>query len=233
MKNKFKKEIVFTNIFGYDTYPPKPAKDEIPKWYKNTLPYIGDGKKILNKNQTPGTIKKCMPIFDAITCGYILYTQADVYVSQKDGKPYYNWSSQDAVNFHPSIQLLEYPKKITESVPKWNNPYIIKTPIGYSSLFVPPMHSPNNIFTILEGLVDTDTFTAPVELPFTLNDDNWEGLIPAGTPMAQVIPIKRDMWEHKFGSDNEIKEKDLVQAKIRSLFVNKYKTFFWHKKQYN
>ena len=50
--------------------------------------------------------------------------------------------------------------------------------------------------------------------------------------MAQVIPIKRESWEHKIGSFKEIKEASLVNSKLATLFFNSYKRQFWSRKEY-
>ena len=202
-------------MLGLDFFPPKPAVKEVPEWYKNTPEYIGEqGKKIIN-NSTPHTIKKCIPVFDAITSGYILYTQVDIQVSRADDLPFYTWSDQSAISFHPIEQAPLHPARNEAPYPKWMNPYAIATPPGYSVLFTQPMHR-ESVFTILDGIVDTDNYNVPVNFPFVLNDVKWEGIIPAGTPMAQLIPFKRESWEHNLGSD-----KDLIELN---------KTFIQHSK---
>lgn len=226
------KKIIFTNVLGLDFFPPKPAVKEVPEWYKNTPEYRNDqSKKITEPNQTTHTIKKCIPVFDSITAGYILYTQVDVQVSQESNFPYYIWAGQDAVSFHPVDQAPLHPARNEAPYPKWMNPYAITTPPGYSVLFTAPMHR-KSVFTILDGIVDTDTYKAPVNFPFVLNDVKWEGIIPAGTPMAQVIPFKRESWEHKIGSDKERIEQSLVTSKLKTLFFNSYKRQFWSRKEY-
>ena len=205
----------------------------MPEWYKNTPEYVNEqGRKILDGGATTHTIKKCIPVFDAMTSGYILYTQVDVQVTQVDGLPYYNWAGQGAISFHPIEQAPIHPMKKDAAYPKWVNSYAIKTPPGYSTLFLPPMHNPNKIFTVLEGFVDTDTYKAPVNFPFVLNDVKWEGIIDAGTPMVQVIPIKRDSWKHKIGLEKEIREQGKVSDKLKTLFFNSYKRQFWARKEY-
>lgn len=227
------KNIIFTNVLGIDFFPPVPSSKNIPDWYKNTESYIGTNKKeILPGSQTPHTIKKCIPVLDAMTAGYIMFTQVDVYVKQMDDGPYFSWSSQDAINWHPIEQAPLHPAVNGVSFPKWINYYSIKTPKGYSSLFVPPLHNPNGFFNVMPGLVDTDSYTAPVNFPFTMNDPKWEGLIPAGTPMLQVIPIKRDVWEMGFGSEKELTEQNKITAKLRTVFFNSYKRQFWTRKEY-
>ena len=226
------KEITFTNALGLDFFPPKPAVKEVPEWYKNTPEYTGDqSKKVNSAGQTSHTIKKCIPVFDAITAGYILYTQVDVQISVQDNLPFYTWSDQGAISFHPIEQAPLHPTKNEAPYPKWENPYAITTPPGYSVLFTAPMHR-ESVFTILDGIVDTDTYTAPVNFPFVLNDTKWEGIIPAGTPMAQVIPFKRESWEHKIGSYKERIEQEKIRKKLKTLFFNSYKRQFWSRKEY-
>jgi len=227
MKNSFNKKIIFTNgLGGHIFFPPKLASKNIPDWYKKTEAYNEDFPV------PRGTIKKCMPIFDIITSGYILYTQVDVRVSKGlDGNPFYKWPSTDPIDFHPVLQAPLHPANNGAPYPKWINPYGIKTPPGYSSLFIQPSHR-ESLFTIFPGIVDTDTYTAPVHFPFVLNNLSWEGLIPAGTPIAQVIPIKRNSWIHELGSDKDKKEIDMIIDKIKVLFHNNYKNFFWKRKEY-
>jgi hypothetical protein len=226
------KEITFTNRYGFDFFSPQPATKVLPEWYKKQSEYTAGEKKPTESGSTPSTVKKCMPVFDALTSGYILFTPVDVYVSKKDDMPYYQWSGQDAISFHPLAQADNHPAKNGFAYPKWMNPWAIKTPKGYSTLFIPPMHNPNNMFTVLEGVVDTDTYTDPVNFPFVLKDPSWEGMIPAGTPMVQVIPFKRDAWKMKIGGEKEIKENMKLVGKLQTLFFNRYKTYFWSRKEY-
>jgi hypothetical protein len=219
------KNIKFTDISGLNFFPPKPAVKEVPRWYKDTPEYTGNsGKKVFNDGNTTHTVKKCIPVFDAITAGYILYTQVDLQISVQDDLPYYTWSDKGAISFHPIVQAPLHPVMNGAPYPKWNNPYAITTPPGYSTLFVQPFHR--------ESVFNTDTYRSPVLFPFVLNDVKWEGIIPAGTPMAQVIPFKRDSWKHEIGSSEEIKDQDKINKKLKTLFFNSYKRQFWSQKQY-
>lgn len=225
-------KIIFTNVTNSsELYSPIPAQKNIPEWYKNTVSYTGNEKKPTGNATTTATIKRCMPVFDAITAGYIIVSPADVYVSQKDGAPWYEWSSQNLVTFHPIEQAPNHPAQNSFSYPKWNNPWAIKTPIGYSCLFVQPFHRESK-FTILPGIVDTDTYTSPVNFPFVLNNPTWEGLIPAGTPIAQVIPFERKSWSMSIGGEQEINNSIKISNKLQSVFFDRYKNFFWHRKEY-
>ena len=244
MLNKSKeKSIIFTSNFDtLEEFYPTPATLNIPKWYKDLNSYIG-GKKIpTTDGTTRATIKRCMPVFDSITSGYILYTYADIYVSQDEQKcengdiiknPFYSWSFNNVIDFHPIEQAPTHPNRNGHNVsyPKFINPWAIKTPKGYSTLFTQPFHRDLPI-TILPGIVDTDAYYSPVNFPFVLNDVNFEGIIPAGTPMAQLIPFKRDSWKMSFGSEEDFKEQKKITDLIRSNFFDAYKNRFRQKKEY-
>jgi hypothetical protein len=133
------------------------------------------------------------------------------------------------ISFHPIKQAPSHPYMNNHPYPKFINPWAIKTPKGYSSLFIPPVHGSNKYFQILEGIVDTDKYDNPVNFPFVLKDVNFEGLIPAGTPVAQIIPIKRSSWKIEFGDKKDI---DNTYATLKSTFFDGYRKFFWSKKEY-
>lgn len=225
-------DLVFTDTVGVDDkYAPKPATRLLPDWYKNTKEYRWD-ERTIRDGQTPHTIKKCIPVFDAMTAGYIIQTWVDVQITEHDGLPYYQWPGHDAISFHPIEQAENHPTNNGAPYPKWNNPWAIKTPRGYSALFVPPMHHTNNVFTIFPGIVDTDSYSAPVRFPFVLNDPKWTGLIPAGTPIAQVIPLKRDSFKMNIGGAKDIVAYNKTVNRLRSVWFNSYKRQFWNKKEY-
>lgn len=225
-------KITFTDTLGVaDEYAPVPATRVVPGWYKRTPEYVG-GDRIVRDGGTPHTVKKCVPVFDAMTAGYIITTYVDVQVTQRDGMPWYEWPLFDAISFHPIVQAPDHPARNEAPYPKWTNPWAISTPPGTSCLFLPPMHNPNGMFTILPGVVDTDTYRTPVNFPFVLDDVKWEGLIPAGTPLAQVIPFRRDEWQMRLGNDGNRADSDRVTTRLRSVWFNSYKRYFWTRKQY-
>jgi hypothetical protein len=228
-------EIVFTDLVTEgNTFPkPQPAIKVLPEWYKNLQHYFPDNKKIPNLNgSNNGTVKRCMPVFDVMTAGYILFTPVDVYVRTEDSHPVFTWAGYNSIDFHPIEQTVGHPaKKIHEATPKWINPWGIKTPKGYSTLFLPPQHR-DSVFTILSGMVDTDGYTRPVNFPFVLTDPNWEGMIPAGTPMVQVIPFKRQTYKMKLGGKKEFKDAINNQNKMNTVFFDRYKKFWWQRKEY-
>lgn len=225
-------KIIFTNTSVIkEIEQPKPAFDFIPDWYKQMESYLGGKKKPNGNGASTATIKRCMPVFDAITAGYILTLPADVYVSIKDGGQLFEWADLKLIEFHPVEQAPNHPEVKPHAYPKWMNPWAIQTPKGYSTLFVQPFHR-ESVFTILPGIVDTDEYCAPVNFPFVINDPNFEGYIYKGTPIAQVIPFKRDNWKMTFGGNKELEAQFNVKNKIQSKFFDKYKSMFRSPKEY-
>ena len=224
-----------------DEYAPKPSSKYLPDWYKDMDSYVGGEKQPNGMGQTVATIKRCMPVFDAINTGYIIPTPTDIWIKQVNideedstkTQPVYEWPGIEIINFHPVEQAPNYPNNPGHSItyPKWINPWSIKTPPGYSTAFVQPWHR-KSMFTILPGVVDTDQYTSPVNFPFVLNDIKFEGLIPAGTPMAQVIPFKRDSWEMEFGGVEDSERHRINTLMLRSRFFDSYKDIFRQKKEY-
>jgi hypothetical protein len=210
---------------------------------------MGGERKPRSDGQPDSTIKRCMPVFDAITNGYIITTYVDIWVEQEqddfpsehlfpnsttDTHPYFQWPSFKPIEFHIIEQAPTHPDRGSHKVsfPKLMNPWGIKTPPGYSCLFVPPLHR-DSLFTILPGVVDTDEYNLPVNFPFMLkNADSFRGLIPAGTPMAQVIPFKRDEWKMNLGNEEDLKNIEKKFKSVRTTFYDGYKTKFRKKKEY-
>jgi hypothetical protein len=227
LKRNRTKEIIFTNTIGVaNEYVPKSSISFIPDWYKKM-------EASFPKKRTPDslpTIKKCIPVLDSITAGYIIVSPCDVYVSTKDGEPNYNSAIANLIQFHPRKQAHLHPNVNDFQFPKWINPWAIRTPKGYSCLFKPPAHNPNPWFEILEGIVDTDNYFAPVNFPFVLKNPTEEFMIPAGTPIAQVIPFKRENWKLNISDNTEPVNE--ISKKLNSKFFDRYKHMFWAKKEY-
>lgn len=224
--------IVFTNTSGISGLEQvQPASKVIPNWYKNMESYIGGDKKPSGDAGSTATVKRCMPVFDAIAAGYIITSPADVYVSIKNGEQFFEWSSLGLISFHPIAQAPEHPLRKPHAYPKWNNPWAIKTPKGYSTMFIQPMHR-ESVFTILPGIVDTDEYYSPINFPFVINNPEFEGLIPKGTPIAQVIPFKREEWTMQFGGQKEYEEQIKITNKLQTKFFDRYKSMFRANKEY-
>jgi len=230
---------------------PIPTKLNIPDWYKNLQ------HSILDK-----TAKGCMPFLDTLTAGYLLKMPQDFYVQHNiEVKNEKNQLTKDSfqtfglnyvheilhekslnlnskVEAHATIQLngsplVEKNKKLPFH--KILNPWRIKTPKGYSCLFVPPLNNTDDRFSIIPGIVDTDSYDREINFPITINGDKYpklESVIKKGTPYVQIIPFKRDNWKM---SIKKTKEKELIYKKLfyGLSLINIYKNKYWQKKTWN
>ena len=231
------KEIIFTDISTKGILPeyfPKPVKKSMPEWYLNLKSHVNNDKPIY-KGFGNFTIKRCMPVLDVLTTGYYIYAFQDIYVEQtpegpaivvKD--PFVGWDihNRDQLEGHPMIGNYD-------AIPKFLNPWAIRTPQGYSCLFINPVHHANPYFDILEGIVDTDNFLIQINFPLVLRDRNFEGVIPAGTPIVQVIPFKRNEWKMKIGNKDDHDKVEYHRKQWAVKLYESYKKNWWNKKSFN
>ena len=217
-----------------DIYEPKPASKFLPDWYKSAASYFNNEKKP-KLGHPYATIKRCVPVFDSMTAGYIITLDRDLYCEQLEDGPYFHWRSEadvspEIITNHTEYQVQGHPDNNLGYQLKLNNPWIIKTDPGYSCMVLPPMHR-DNLLIILPGVVDTDKYYERIDLPFNLKDKNFEGMIEAGTPIAQVIPFKRESYAMKVVSLD--KKKSYINKKtIASKIFDAYRSLYWARKDY-
>lgn len=172
---------------------PKPqlARRTTPDWYKQ-MPMenpTGEGPDDL-------TVKHCMPFIDALTLGFVIPLQADIVV--KGGEFAWDWPhTESPLGFHYPTQAPGVPFVDPDQVVvKAHNFWAIHTEPGYATLFTHPFNRHDLPFRTLSGLVDTDGFDSlPVHFPMVWIDPGFEGTLPAGTPVAQCIPVERTRLE--------------------------------------
>lgn len=216
-------------------YNPGPASKFIPEWYKNAKSYLNDEKKPSNKEPF-STIKKCVPVFDAITAGYIIVLGQDMYVEQTEAGPYFHWRAEggdqkdDVLTQHNHFQVQGHPENNLGHQLKIENPWLIKTEPGYSCMILPPLHRDNQI-VILSAIVDTDTYYEKINLPFNLKDKFFEGMIEAGTPIAQIIPFKRESYKMEM-TPLDKRRSFINQRTVASKLFDAYRNLYWSRKEY-
>lgn len=249
----FDKEIEFSaheDYFALKEDQPIPIKLNIPEWYKK-----------LEHTLQCKTVKGCMPFLDTLTSGYVLKMPQDFHarhnVDNKNEKGEIFKDSYQTFGLHDASQLLHaksinlnsgfdiHPIKQIEGSPmvdknknlpfyKILNPWKIKTPKGYSCLFVPPLNNSDDRFSIIPGIVDTDVFPNEINFPIVINGDKYpvlETTIKKGTPYVQIIPFKRDSWKMLLKSR---KQKEIQNSRIfyGLKILNIYKDKYWNKKSW-
>ena len=76
----------------------------------------------------------------------------------------------------------------------WWADWAVELPDGYSALYTHPLNRFELPFLTTSGVVDNDKVHLPGTMPFFLLK-GVRGILPAGTPYAQIIPFKREHWE--------------------------------------
>lgn len=171
---------------------PVPAYKMMPDWFKKIPTSISARDQMGAKAMTA---KKCIPMLDVMSMGFIIPLFADVNIrTNKDGSLIEaGHNPLDAViNFHDMQQL---GGKTSPSFPgpaiKFINKWVIKTAPGYSTMFIPPLNVIEPRFTCFSGLVDTDKYPKEVNFPGIWHIKDHDDILPAGTPLVTCIPIKR------------------------------------------
>jgi hypothetical protein len=230
-------KIIFTDVQNANGVleKPKPAKDYIPEWYKKSKSYNNeDNKKMPSLEGIPAsTVKRCMPVFDMMTAGYIMETPYDIYVHKIGTEPYFQWGANDALVFQEMGQFQKHPyaKDINYAV-RILIPWSIKTPKGWSIMVIEPQHHEPSPIEVVSGIIDTDDYSIPFNMFLKLRDPNFEGMIPAGTPFLQIIPFKREKWTSKLGGEKERNKYASDLQKFTRVFFDRYKKFWWVRKEY-
>lgn len=181
---------------------PEPAKNIIPKWYKD-LPRLAYGQKYqINDDGSDNLgLKACVPFYDAITAGYIIKLHCDVHVSRNEfNEIIIQWKSLgQPIVARPESVAIQLPRinGFTNFKYAWEILYHYILPKGYSALVTQPLNRFDLPFITTSGIVDADHGMGPGAVPFALRED-FVGVIKAGTPIMQVIPFKRKRWTTKF-----------------------------------
>lgn len=211
-----------------------PAKKYIPKWYKDAEAY-GYGNVEIENNFPNKNFKNCVPFFDSLSSGYIMELWCDINVSlNDDGNHYFTWGDGDPeplVSRAGDIDRIPTPIGYHKQEYVWKIPYCIKTPKGYSIIMCHPFNRYELPFLTLGGIIDAESTIGKGNLPFYIKKD-FQGVIKKGTPIAQLIPFKRENWKIEKDASIFIEGSNNTK-KSKNSFFDYYKKNLWHKKSYD
>jgi len=176
---------------------PEPARSVrfAPEWFRNLPREMG----MNYPNGLPAlTAKGCLPMTDAFALGFTIPLPFEVRFTVPADPMLIRFSWAEGLPFAPIEQ--HHPAQLGAPAPpfgrtrplKFTNPWRIKVPEGYSLLFVHPLNRPDLPYTCFSGLVDGDRFATTVNFPFFWTGEPGDYVLPAGAPIAQVIPLRRD-----------------------------------------
>ena len=215
---------------------PKPSKKFIPDWFRDMPPTL----PTVDNAGITGTAKMCMPFLDALVSGYTQELICDIeikYNGNENGKDIiqYNWAGpirpfSTRFEEKQSPQFFPHFEGYYNAEFHWKTQWEPKTPPGYSTFYYHPSNRFDLPFQTFNGIIDTDKWSLSGPLPFLIKK-GFEGIIPAGTPIYQMIFIKRDDWESMPSPyDEKFQKSHLYNAK--NVFKEGYKKKYWSKKNY-
>jgi hypothetical protein len=201
---------------------PSPTQSVIPDWYKDAdrfakmpngeyykapkevCPFPKEGT-VDDYGKIP-TWKACPAIMDAFSTGYVFKTPCDLVFFKNDqgiiNVKIEDSKYQDFCTQRPPMPQFEHPMGYYKYHFAWSADWGLELPEGYSALFMTPMNRFDLPFLNTTGVVDSDKVHLLGSFPFFIAD-GWEGTIPAGTPYLQVLPFKRENWEHEIDILNQ------------------------------
>lgn len=224
-----------------DIFPePELASKNVPNWYREQPSLINNDDSTYNTGHLHLTVKKCQAFFDSMAAGYILKLPTDLYIDTTDGKLEFVIPAEmqehygQLIAHHSTEQVSHYPidhniyvNHVLRIHPTW----MVQTPEGYSTLYVNPIHQPPLPIKIVEAIIDTDKFWSDGHISFFVHK-NFKGVLKQGTPIMQVIPIKRDEWTMELDKTFDPNKTIAQRKSVRSTFQNGYRMKFWQKKVY-
>lgn len=241
--SEFNPSLIFNNV----THP-SPAYKEIPKWFKN-IPRYQNNEKEMIVDKSVGyhnlTVRHCMPFIDSLTAGYFLTTFTDIFIRRENGLPIISYGDLDLVNKlgMPPIQFQQHFQSHIQPLPgydnflcAWSVYWRIKTPKNTSCIFLQPLNRTDLPFFTLSGITDTDSWNGSDVLNFAFQKD-FEGVIPKGTPYAQIVPFERKEWNLEILEnidESKAAERQLVsKSRMDDIKSGYYRDNLWETKRYN
>lgn len=202
-----------------------PTKQCIPDWYKQIPTKDNNGEDL--------TVKHCVPFIDAFQTGYVILSSQDFKVENKE----IFWKINDQeklvwVNLRKSPSHLPAPQGYENLPFTWVLPFSIKLPKGYSAIVTHPLNRFDLPFITTSAVVDYDSGIHNGQFPFFLKED-FEGIIPAGTPLCQIIPFERKKWTRSFTPELEKLKAKFYFLRNRVYSNGFYKKTMWEKKHYD
>jgi hypothetical protein len=180
---------------------PTPISKSMPQWYKEADRFakMPDGEYWIgpDKGKVP-TWKACPAILDILTTGYSLVTPCDIefflddagQIDVKIEDPMY----KDFATRRTPMPQFRHPEGYYNYHFAWMPDWAVKVPDGYSVLYVSPFNRYDLPVMTVSGIIDNDKVNLPGSFPFFVQQ-GWTGVLPAGTPYAQLLPFLREDWK--------------------------------------
>lgn len=230
---------------------PQPGSQFVPDWYREGEKFINkeDGSlDIPNVELRIAGMKSCAPFLDSIISGYIFSLSYSIEILKNNGTDpiEYRYVEKNELGEYVEIGNVglmdERDGMIGHTIPRpaghshnhmvWTPLWGWETPRGWSTLVTHPLNRFDLPFTIMSGIMESDKFVGAGNVPFFMKKD-FVGIIEKGTPLFQVIPIKRAKWLGYVKRKVHDQIGQLVANKARDVPWGYYRDKMWEKKVYD
>ena len=218
-----------------EMFPVLPASKVIPEWYKE-MPIEIPEIEPYTKPHTP-SIKRCMPVLDYMTTGYVIRATYEVNIKQYIDEKFFagfDFKCRHTDNYigkHPWHQAqfkAEDGKK--HHYLKINQPWHITTPSGYSCMLFDPYYRFRKEYSIFPGVVDTDKHNEPIGLVGIIKEANFS--IKPGDPLVVVFPFKREDWKMTLTERTDEWERSSYKYRLSTYWAGIYQRLMHTKKSF-
>lgn len=177
--------------------PPAPAANFFPRWIQRLNSHYHRQSEFQTyppelKLRSNATVKVCPGVNDYLRTGYVLPLWSDFAITFK-GAQGFSWECPNPefkINTHPREQYETMPNRGFPTELKFESPWYIRTPPGYSCRMLPCYYHFEHLWDALPGLVHTDqNYSTHINTIFHVKEG--QVVIPRGTPMMHIIPFKR------------------------------------------
>jgi len=234
-------------------WPPVPAKDYLPDWYSNmpkaqeTYSYDEAAIKSIRACVpvedflTAGYILKATFEHRVSEAVVDFKPQMSIQTARKtEDDPRFEERKKKAgpaesYGLHPDGPLGIYSeamcpmrsqgKKTQGNYFRFESPWSVRTPPGYSCLVMQPYYLFDQNVNIMPAIIDTDKFDKRIPVVGFLTGKSKEVRFFAGDPLLQIIPFKRDEWESEFTTGP-------ILNKSKFFLFNAYKRIFHSPKRF-
>lgn len=221
---------------------PEPIIKTIPSWFREADRFAKkpDGEYWIGPDggKVP-TWKACPAIFDIMGTGYTLKTPCDIEFYLGDFKSISVKVSEkkyeDFVTKRDPMPQFQHPEGYYRTHFAWMPDWAVETPEGYSVLYTQPFNRFELPFLTTSGIIDNDKVNLMGSMPFFIRE-GFSGVLPAGTPIAQMIPFKREDWQSEIVIEkpSALYKKNIENSKkYRVPDGGVYKNLVWSKRTYS
>ena len=207
-------------LTGDSASKPGPIIKTLPEWYRRAdrfavNPETGKPFELPEDGGKIPTWKACPAVFDVMGAGYTYKTPCDIeFVEEAGGNLNARVLDPQHQNFlldREPLHQFVVPEGYHAKHFAWWADWAVELPEGYSALYTHPLNRFELPFITTNGIVDNDKDRLPGAMPFFFLK-GITGVLPAGTPYAQILPFRREHWESEIEASLSVEE---MEAKNR------------------